>query len=398
MPYSSGANMSRQTNQYGYSFSATYPQSYTQTSSSSSTPGGVRSSFNPAAMSSWYQTGQARCSYKGCSFQGSSKSVEIHMMDRHLIYPRGWEKRKNADDWDADPSLKGKPLPIQGTTITLDDPEVLTKWIAERKKRWPTEEHAAEKKRKLAEAVQSGQISPDDPLLGRKRRKTEDGHNRGGRGGGRGRGRGRRRGTFTMRPPVTKSETQNAGDEPQTPATPKQTALALLVDGPSSSSSDSGSDDGPPEETSSRIPSKPISKNVAPTSATHVLDGAVDASADRVDTIPTPMPPRPRQKGKTSTPKRPPSYPFTQRPSLLRQLLLPEIRITLSNLSQAMRFIVDNDFFDDFELKPGQGQEEPSIVVISSNESGPDPATKAHQQASNVMAVGHSQDLYGILE
>jgi hypothetical protein len=29
------------------------------------------------------------------------------MMDRHLIYPPGWEKRKKGGDWDADPSLKG---------------------------------------------------------------------------------------------------------------------------------------------------------------------------------------------------------------------------------------------------------------------------------------------------
>lgn len=36
------------------------------------------------------------------------------------------------------------------------------------------------------------------------------------------------------------------------------------------------------------------------------------------------------------------------------QLLLPEIRMTVSNLSQAIRFLVDNDFLRDVELKPGQ--------------------------------------------
>jgi len=34
-------------------------------------------------------------------------------------------------------------------------------------------------------------------------------------------------------------------------------------------------------------------------------------------------------------------------------LLLPDIRITISNLSQAIRFLVDNDFLRDVELKPG---------------------------------------------
>ncbi len=55
----------------------------------------------------WYQAGTSRCSKPGCSFTGSKQSVEVHMMDRHLIYPPGWEHRKKRQDWDADPSLKG---------------------------------------------------------------------------------------------------------------------------------------------------------------------------------------------------------------------------------------------------------------------------------------------------
>ena len=54
-----------------------------------------------------YQPGNSRCSHPGCTFTGSAKTVEIHMMDRHLIYPPGWDKRKKKPEWDADPSLKG---------------------------------------------------------------------------------------------------------------------------------------------------------------------------------------------------------------------------------------------------------------------------------------------------
>ena len=61
---------------------------------------------NPAAAR-WYQPGTVRCTKPGCMFMGSKKAVETHMMDRHLIYPPGWETRKRKDDWDADPSLKG---------------------------------------------------------------------------------------------------------------------------------------------------------------------------------------------------------------------------------------------------------------------------------------------------
>lgn len=55
----------------------------------------------------WYEPGSHSCTHEGCRFTGSKKSVEIHMMDRHLVYPPGWEKRKRKSDWDADPSLIG---------------------------------------------------------------------------------------------------------------------------------------------------------------------------------------------------------------------------------------------------------------------------------------------------
>ena len=61
----------------------------------------------PSAPARWYQPGSVRCKKQGCSFTGSHKAVETHMMDRHLIFPPGGENRKRKDDWDADPSLKG---------------------------------------------------------------------------------------------------------------------------------------------------------------------------------------------------------------------------------------------------------------------------------------------------
>ena len=60
-----------------------------------------------SSAASWYRPGSCRCSYRGCSFAASQKALEIHMMDRHLIYPPGWEKRPKKSDWDADPTLKG---------------------------------------------------------------------------------------------------------------------------------------------------------------------------------------------------------------------------------------------------------------------------------------------------
>jgi len=114
-------------------------------------------------------------------------------MDRHLIYPSGWEKRQKKRDWDADPSLKGcvrlhslldlkwspntkihrKPIPIQGTNIVLDSPEILEAWIAERKKRFPTSDRIENKKRKMQEAVARGQLDLTEAGLANKRRKVE---------------------------------------------------------------------------------------------------------------------------------------------------------------------------------------------------------------------------------
>lgn len=67
----------------------------------------LQSSMVPHTYAAWYQPGNSKCTYKGCSFTASPKTLEIHMMDRHLIYPPGWEKRQKKSDWDADPSLKG---------------------------------------------------------------------------------------------------------------------------------------------------------------------------------------------------------------------------------------------------------------------------------------------------
>ena len=131
--YSPDANRNDWNSQSSYSFSSHYAQAYMNTEdvASSSTynaqqewfsyPGLPNSSLSPARnflphagpshsripppQGSWYQPGNVQCAT--CAFRGSKKSVEIHMMDRHLIFPPGWHKRPRKADWDADPSLKG---------------------------------------------------------------------------------------------------------------------------------------------------------------------------------------------------------------------------------------------------------------------------------------------------
>lgn len=103
----------------GYSISSTYapdavpgPNAYNNNSfnesdgysASGAARGGLRRTV-AHTQAHWYTPGNNKCSFEQCTFTGSKKSVEIHMMDRHLIYPQGWEKRKRKSDWDADPSL-----------------------------------------------------------------------------------------------------------------------------------------------------------------------------------------------------------------------------------------------------------------------------------------------------
>ncbi|KAJ6604736.1 nuclear fragile X mental retardation-interacting protein 1-domain-containing protein [Mycena vulgaris] len=312
---------------------ATTPQGYTL--SPAYNPAGPQNASVPSTSSAvWYQPGSSRCTYKTCTFRGSAQTVETHMMDRHLIFPPGWEKRPKKPEWDADPSLKGKPIPIQGTTVILDSPEELAAWIAERKRRWPSASRVEEKKRKMQEAVARGQLSLEDSgLAGRKRRRTDDGDGGGGqseRGAGRGRGRGRGRG-------AERGQTRGRGRGVDGgwrgrgrggALAPQPSRLPSHEDSSSSDASD-GDDDGAPETVSSR-------------------------------TQPEPVPVQPREvksRPRPPQPKQPVRNHFASRPTLLRNLLLPEIRITVSNLSQAIRFLVDNDFLQNVELRPGQANE-----------------------------------------
>lgn len=72
-----------------------------------------------------------------------------------------------------------------------------------------------------------------------------------------------------------------------------------------------------------------------------------------------PKAPQPRRRGPIGPPK-PRTNPFSRagRTPLIRNLIQPEVQVTLSNLSQAIRFIVANDCLKDVELKPGDAEEE----------------------------------------
>lgn len=307
-------------------------------------------------------------------------------MDRHLIYPPGWHARRRQSDWDADPSLKGRPVPIMGTSITLNTPEEVEAWIAERKRHWPSAARVAEKKRKLEEAIAGGGLLPDH-LMRRPRLPFNADATRAVRGRGRGRGRGGSRGRgrgFTSaarsQPPAPPTATTKAEARQRVPTT---------TDGASGSDSDAPevlSAKRPPgieayESSSSDVePEKPqIDDDDGSLPHTHVpskidpCPGAagVTASPAHPPTISSARPTDSSRRAPPPQPKKPPRNPFAARTSLLRSLLLPEIRMTVSNLSQAIHFLVDNDFLENVELVPGQANEK-QIEVVSEHPAQPE--------------------------
>lgn len=252
-----------------------------------------------------------------------------------------------------------------------------------------------EKKRKIDEAVARGQIFVDVPALLRgKRRKIEEGpknpqhreqtNDRGmGRGGGRGRGtdggwRGRGRGGSAMQSGGDRDSALSADVR----AAPNISPITVMgADG----SENSDDDDASPEVFTSKPPPSVLIGHAS--SDENTPDQSVEVGVDE-----TPLALRitkatkPVNKTRPPQPKKVPHNPFASRPTLLRnvsccfpsipfhcshisfgqQLLLPEIRVTVSNLSQAIRFLVANDFLADVEMKPGEAEER-LIEVISNS-------------------------------
>lgn len=186
-----------------------------------------------------------------------------------------------------------KPIPIQGTNIILDTPEAVEAWIAERKKRWPTTERAVEKKRKLEEAIECGQIIPQDYSLSRKRPRPSFGQEK--RVGlGRGRIQERRgRQQERIRVPTFKAE----------PMASKSSDHHLASDGESASIEDS---DEAPEVMTSKA-----SATVDRPQKSFVPKDVEDQRKRR-----------PSRKGNVNgpAPKKPPHNPFASRPTLLRNV------------------------------------------------------------------------------
>ena len=66
--------------------------------------------------------------------------------------------------------------------------------------------------------------------------------------------------------------------------------------------------------------------------------------------------------------------------------------MTVSNLSQAIRFLVDNDFLDNVELKPGQANERMIEVIGDQPAVADNPSVNNHAVSDEPTTASVTQD------
>ncbi|CAE6469864.1 unnamed protein product [Rhizoctonia solani] len=357
------------------------------------------------------RSGPVKCGHEGCLFAGTHEEVEVHKMDRHLIFPPGWQgkgkgKGKRKRDYDDSEYVDeeaqfrtSSAVSILGTDIKLDSPEAMAAWLQERKKRWPSARRIAEKVQHRREALERGQIlaEPSRPH----RSGADNSHGRvmqSQRGRGRGRGKpvnqiqtkaseakreaqlplnvrgrishARGRGGRGSRFVGGRGQDKPLGTEflPVNPKRSKETNPTSNTDSSTSTESSPGSDSEttsdddsgsdmdplkdavssktePPRDANTEI--RPPGNEVALVQRNEEVSSANARSKTHMPRRGAPQPPKPAYN------------PFNQRPSLLRNLLMPDIQATVSNLSQAIKFLVANDFLENVELKPGDAENVP---------------------------------------
>ncbi|KAF8708368.1 Nuclear fragile X mental retardation-interacting protein 1 (NUFIP1), partial [Rhizoctonia solani] len=378
--------------------------------------------------------GPVKCGHEGCLFTGTQKEVEVHKMDRHLIFPPGWQerskgkrKREEGDNDYVDEEAQFRAsgsASILGTNVKLDSPEAIAAWLEERKRRWPSAKRVAEKVTLLhithvdpspligiiqvqhrREALERGQILTEPSRPHQLRADSSHGQvslSQRGRGRGRGRptnqiqietsslnqgprpisnvpgrgshviGRGSRggsgvagirgRGRGRGRPLANEPRPVNADESKRITSATSDTDTSTSTLS-SSESDESASDDG--SESDMDPVKDAVSSKVelpADTGTKAQSSEANETTAMQIcEEAPPKKDPSKQQmlRKNAAQPPKPAYNPFNQRPNLLRNLLMPDIQATVSNLSQAIKFLVANDFLKNVELKPGDAENIP---------------------------------------
>ncbi|GAA6013312.1 hypothetical protein JCM11491_006350 [Sporobolomyces phaffii] len=355
--------------------------------------GAAPSPRRPGPAASSARPTEFACQLATCSFVSKNRrTTREHEEDRHLLFEPGREPKP----WSG--SLK--PLEgavIEGTGISLDTPEAVAKWIADRKKRWPSKKVVEDKEKARAERIKAGlEEAP------RERGSGARGRGRGrGRGGGYGAGSGPGREREADEPARKKLKTEQGpsrssspsgssssssssssgsdGEEDSDDEVSKEALKALLGKEAEDDEDDEGSDadDGPVEEASSRPPGATAEEPPSdPTSATkkqfqvvcrHWRKGQCalgDTACPYLHTIPADQPlpaPRRNRPHPRAAPHNPFARPFRDAFELLEE---QEVKHVVSDVLQVVDFLRANAWLRGVELRVGQMDEESGIEVV----------------------------------
>jgi hypothetical protein len=308
------------------------------------------------------QTGHLLCGHDlsthTCAWRSHSEvAMKLHRADRHLVYPPGGlvelemidplleeerkERAKRIRRGKADQADEGQQQMslITGLNITLSTPELIQQWVAERKKRWPSNAVVEKKQRE----------SWDNKVEYK----------------GKGRAmQAQSRNSTQMQPQRPASKVEKT-----TPVVHEAAAAAAAAMSSSTSSSSSSSSDDDDDSSGSDMDEEKdaISSKVPPASLPVEEEQRVlcrffqqgrcsfgDKCRDRHEAA-TAAPTRVIPVKKRKRPRPPSPNPF-EAPHLLRALLRNEIAQHVNYIAQVVRFLVRNDYLQGFEEEAGQAE------------------------------------------
>ncbi|CAO1634402.1 unnamed protein product [Jaminaea pallidilutea] len=318
-----------------------------------------------------------------CTFRTNSQlALTLHKADRHLVYPPGGKeeldnmdpllieerreaerrnrKRTRTNEQDGGAPAEDEVMnTIPGLNIALSTPELVAEWIAQRKKRWPSDKVV---QKRLDEAW-------DDASRGQLRRASRLGANI----------RDAAAAVTNQKRKRENDDASSSGEEDpgQRPGVSAREADQDSDSDSSSSSSDSDSDseesEAPSEEPIAKEPpveEETTSQRPSSNVCRFFLQGRCNFGphCKQSHEVPRPQPSSSSGPSKASPashiaahrrprPRNPPVNPFEPR-NLLHALLRNEINQHVSMVAQVMRFLVRNDFLKKVELHAGAAEEQ----------------------------------------
>ncbi|KAF9998640.1 hypothetical protein BGZ79_007673 [Entomortierella chlamydospora] len=227
---------------------------------------------------------------------------------------------------------------------TLNTPEDIEAWIAQRRKAWPTEANILKKEQERQEMIAKGQIVDQPSKSGKDKRNKNNNNGRNGK-------RGLQQ-TATQEangPPAKKTKAENASVS--------EDGDTLMEDATSTEPSEVDDDDEAMDPVKDAVTSKDPSvmgKVLLPTERSarpkkpckYFLRG----KCTRGDKCTYSHDPSLKNKVKNPNPVSNKKDLFRGRPSLLQMLLSGEIKQEKNMLLEALRYIVENNFFEKREL------------------------------------------------